>query len=155
MDTKPRSTRNWLTTIAIGFMLVVVIGLTVIPFINLSPCGAYNSETGNHLRMLVMNVLVLHNDDNAWPSSTEEYRRKCEVAALDNGLRFKDRRAYVAWDNFRRAETENRVLPVCMMLHGRTVVAGFSDGHYEHLSEARWEKIIQAGLVSLPYDKSW
>ena len=134
---------------ALPVVLLVAIAWFFLP-INLVRCGPQNAVAGNHLRNLVMNVLVMNNDDNAWPQSTQEYRLKCQQAKIDDYLVLdKKYRVFVVWENFRRSETEKKILPVCVVIEGTRAAVGFADGHYQYVSGPQIEKILQFGLAGL------
>lgn len=145
---RPRSTWRFKIGLGIAILLVMTAASTLLPAVKVVSCTQH-AIMGNDVRQFVISVLALANENERWPTSLEDYRQQCQKAKIDDQLARIDRRIFVAWDQFARAEKEKRVLPVCVMFDGKRAAVGFSDGHYEYPSTARIEKIIQAGLSSL------
>lgn len=150
------ATISWVKNLTIACALALLVGLIVlsmIPTVNVCRTKAIYANTGNHLREMVLQVLEMHDQGQAWPTSTTEYLEQCRAANLKDGLQLKAQRVFVAWEQFLRAEAEKQVLPVCVLAVDGKAVVGFTDGHYETITRARLEKIFPDGLAALSSDK--
>jgi len=150
----PPST-TWLLGGAI-LLLVVFIGYMALPTITICGTKAIYANLGNHLRCLILQVNDLHNLDQPWPASEEEYLDLCRAALMEDGIAapkyLKGRRPIVIWDQFARSDEGHTVLPVAIFPVDEKSVLGFTDGHYETLTRKTLEKYHPDFLHRLPAD---